>query len=252
MEISEELKIFINENIKLIDENTKQSWEELYRKLDYEIKSEFTKTILDAGINDPAKILGYLPDCYLHKSNITSYEIPSDVTSIGGRAFYDCPNLKNVIIPDSVTSIGKQAFKYCGSLTSVVIPSSVTSIGEEAFYKCSSLTSIEIPDSVISIGFYAFYDCRSLTEIVIPDSVTNIGYGVFSSCINLNSVIIPSSLTNIGDQVFRGCYNLKDIQFNGTKKQAIQCEIGDQDKKMWRRGSSIEKIICIDGEIKLN
>ena len=54
--------------------------------------------------------------------DITSYEIPYGVTSIGKEAFAGCKNLTSVTIPDSVTSIGKEAFRACFDLTSVTIP----------------------------------------------------------------------------------------------------------------------------------
>ena len=71
-----------------------------------------------------------------------SFAIPSSVTSIGERAFYDCESLESIAIPMGVTSIGDWAFYGCDSLTSIEILSSVTSIGERAFSGCSSLTSI--------------------------------------------------------------------------------------------------------------
>ncbi|MBQ0046958.1 MAG: leucine-rich repeat domain-containing protein [Prevotellaceae bacterium] len=43
---------------------------------------------------------------------------------------------RNTVIPTSVTSIGDRAFWDCASLTSVTIPNSVTSIGQSAFYGC--------------------------------------------------------------------------------------------------------------------
>lgn len=204
--MTQELIKFIQKNKDLINENSKESWEEIYNKLvnNFILKGEFTEIILSAGI-DPAKILGYIPNYYLCRSNVTNYKIPNSITSIGNSAFSNCYNLTSMIIPDSITSIGAYTFYNCISLTSIEIPNSVESIGSGAFYKCSSLTSVVIPDSVTSIGDYAFRDCN----------------------------------------------NLKEIAFKGTKEQAIQLGIGNRARKKWREGSSIEKIICNDGEIIL-
>jgi len=68
--------------------------------------------------------------------------IPSNVTSIGTFAFYNCSSLTSLTIPNSVTSIDDYAFSNCGSLISVTIPNSVTRIGYSVFARCSSLTSI--------------------------------------------------------------------------------------------------------------
>ena len=87
------------------------------------------------------------------------------VTSIVKDAFYGS-NIVSITIPDSVTSIGGRAFYNCSSLTSITIPDSVTSIEKNAFKNCSSLTSITIPDSVTSIGEYVFNGCSKLNEII--------------------------------------------------------------------------------------
>lgn len=176
------LKQFIQNNRDLINQNSKESWEEIYNKIPYKIVGEFTQTILDAGINDPASIMGYIPDHYLFISKIANYKIP-----------------------DSVTSIGNYAFCNCDSLASVKIPDSVTTIGSHAFYSCDSLTSVVIGNGVNSIGYWAF----------------------------------------------EGCSSLKEINFKGTKEQAIQLGIGNSSEKEWRENSSIGKIICTDGEIIL-
>ena len=73
---------------------------------------------------------------------LTSVTIPSNVTSIGDSAFYDCSGLTSITIPDSVTDIGNIAFTNCSGLTSVTIGDSVTFIGFYAFRNCSNLTSV--------------------------------------------------------------------------------------------------------------
>ena len=133
------------------------------------------------------------------------------VTSIGGRAFYNCSGLTSINIPNSVTNIGNDAFRDCSSLTSINIPNSVTSIGSSAFEYCIGLTSITIPNSVTSIGVCAFQDCRGLTSITIPNSVTCIGNWAFDGCRGLTSITIPNSVTSIGDWAFNGCTSLTSI-----------------------------------------
>lgn len=82
--MSPELKQFIQENKNLINENTKESWEEIYDKFDNRpsLKGEFTKIILDTGITDPASIMGYIPKLYLYESNIQDYKIPNGIMII--------------------------------------------------------------------------------------------------------------------------------------------------------------------------
>ena len=200
-----QLKKFIIANIDLIDENSKESWEQVYTKLSYRVKGEFTQAILNAGINDPAEILEDIPGYYLSNSSIENYNIPSNVTSIG----------------------------------------------DYAFEKCDSLTSIVIGDSVTKIENHAFFTCVNLMSAIIMGNVQHIGAFAFAGCDHLTYMVISGSVTSVGDYAFYNCWNLKEIRFDGTKREAISCGIGNQNRKKWRENSAIEKIICIDGEIVL-
>ena len=144
-------------------------------------------------------------------SGLTSITIPSSVTSIGNDAFFCCGGLTSLTIPSSVTSIGNDAFVCCSGLTSLTIPSSVTSIGVNAFGGCSGLTSLKIPSSVTTIRYEAFQDCTGLTSVTIPEGVTSIGGSAFYKCSGLTSVTIPSSVTSIGNYAFYKCSGLTSV-----------------------------------------
>ena len=105
------------------------------------------------------------------------------VTSIEGKAFYNCQGLTSVTIPNNVTTIGSAAFMYCSSLISVTIGNSVTNIEDCAFQECSNLASVKMGNNVTKIGDRAFHKCHKLTSITIPNSVTSIGIGTFLDCI---------------------------------------------------------------------
>lgn len=109
--------------------------------------------------------------------------------------------ITSIVIPSDVTTIGQYAFYNCDSLQSVTIPNSVTSIGINAFYQCINLTSIDIPDSVTSINASAFRFCRSLTSVTIGSGVRNINANAFLGCYKLTSIIVnaitPPALANV-------------------------------------------------------
>ena len=114
----DKIKNIIENNIDLIDKNDKESWEWVYKKV-YTYEGELTQTLLEVGI-DPAEILGYIPNLYLHNSTIDYYKIPDNVISIGYAAFADCENLKHITIPECVESIDDFTFINCKSLTEII------------------------------------------------------------------------------------------------------------------------------------
>ena len=106
-------------------------------------------------------------------------------------AFPAGSSLTSFTIPSSVTSIGASTFNGCTGLTSITIPSSVTSIGEYAFFGCSGLTSITIPSSVTSIATNAFQGCTGLTSVYTNKITSNVYSNretIFGSLITVNPI----------------------------------------------------------------
>ena len=185
-------------------------------------------------------------------TKITSLILPSSVTTIGSKAFYQFTKLTSVEIPGSITSIGSYAFYCCTSLTSVTIGDSVTSIGERAFEGCSFLTEVTIPDSVTSLGARAFSGCTSLVTAVIGDGVKTIPSYTFYHCTALTTVTIGSSVTAIdytytSGGAFSYCEALTTVYYNGTKDEWAAISISGTEYEYRNYYLTKATIICTDG-----
>jgi hypothetical protein len=127
-------------------------------------------------------------------------------------------------IPSTVTTIGYGAFEYCTTLASVEIPGSVTVIEENAFHLCIALTSIVIPGSVTTIGKDAFYLCTAATSITFqsPSSLTTIGTSAFGSCSKVETVTYEGSVDDWENNVTQG-----DSAFAGVQATSVTCNDGE-------------------------
>ena len=159
-----------------------------------------------ASVTIPASVtsIGYAAFQLCTMPSVT-FASGSQLTSIGGFAFEECPNLTSFTIPNGVTTIGESAFMFCEKMASVTIPASVETIDDYAFSLCTGLTSITIPASVTTIGKYTFKG-SGLTSITIPNSVTSIGEEAFSECEDLATVTLYSN-PKIGADAFKNYTN---------------------------------------------
>ncbi len=117
------------------------------------------------------------------------FEPNSKLDAIGGYAFEGCSNLTSFDMPDSVTSVGWYAFTYT-ALNSIHLSNSLTVLSEYMFDN-SSISTIEIPNSVTDVYLNAFND-SALTELHIPATVTYVYYGEsnFISLQNLEEITV--------------------------------------------------------------
>ena len=174
-----------------------------------------------------------------------NYHIPSGVSYVGDRAFYNCIGIRNVSSPGGLVSIGNYSFANSG-VTAVPLQLGIISIGDGAFYGCYNLTEAWIPWSVVVIGDGAFSYCSSLMNItvqsnnqnyssvdgvlfnkqgtalvavpggisgsyVVPSSTYILESGSFQGCVNLESVTIGKSISYFDYDLFHGCSSLKEV-----------------------------------------
>lgn len=149
-------------------------------------------------------------DAFRGCHNLDSVTINDAATSIGNRAFTECPLTTTLSLGKKITTIGDEAFYDCRGLTSVTIPPSVTSIGKKAFLQCIHLKTLSfgenIKTNIETIGYHAFNSCTSinLTNVTIPENVTTIRPGTFDYCTHLEYIMLPAGLTSFQDSL-KGC-----------------------------------------------
>ena len=93
---------------------------------------------------------------------ITKVVVKEGIHDIGQMAFYELPNLTEVVLPESAVEIRNYAFKNCTKLTTINLEV-VEYIREGAFYGCSALENVTFAENV-TIEDFAF----SRTPVVLP------------------------------------------------------------------------------------
>jgi len=179
----------------------------------------------------------YYPDGCGHYSSWSNYynpylktvtfELPSNITSIGEYAFSGCVSLESFTLPISVETLGNNAFTCCSGMTSFTFQTelvtdadgqtyeraneNLTTLPASIFRLCTSITSMDIPQPIAKINDSALQLLTSMTSISLPNSLTYCGPHFICGCIGLTTVTIPASVTNIEASFLHGCSNMRTV-----------------------------------------
>ena len=133
----------------------------------------------------------------------------------------------HIILPSGITKIGYRAFWNCSDLTGeLIVPEGTAVIDAGAFSGCEKLETLVLPSTLVSIGGFAFYECKNLTgELELPENLTSIGKKAFSSCSNLSGeLVLPASLTTLDGLAFNDCSKLTSVKILFTDTTEMQAE----------------------------
>lgn len=83
-------------------------------------------------------------------------------------------SIEEVIIPDSVTTVRGKAFAFCKNLKKVRLSENITKLVSDTFYGCDKLEDINIPDLVQELPAGFFKDCP-LKHLHIGKSLIGLG-----------------------------------------------------------------------------
>ena len=128
--MTEELKLFIERNIDLIED---KNFEDLYINAYMEYTNErngVKPTDISALTDILAEIFGeepifipsltYVPNYYrVADDKIKHLEIPEGIEWIGASAFRNCVNLEYLKLPRTLSEIRDEAFKGCNKLNKI-------------------------------------------------------------------------------------------------------------------------------------
>ena len=191
----------------------------------------------DFGWDDEEKVAGMPWADY--RKYISSVCVHEGVTTIGGRAFFDCWGIMSVYLPTTLKVVAWDAFRQCNSLTEVHIsdlaawcnvefgyidfedegPGSYKNdnplqYAHHLYLNKKKITDLIIPDGVKRISAQAFCGCTDINSVTIPSSVVSVGVEAFKGCSSLSQIEIPNSVDTIGAWAFRGCESIKQPIYN--------------------------------------
>lgn len=157
------------------------------------------------------------------------FEDDSQCTSIGTFAFANNPNLTSIEIPENVTTIERRAFVECKALTEIKFDAKNLNdliFDSDLFHNAGQSgngITFRVGANVNKIPAMLFNTASSveyakITQIIYEEGckLTSIGNSAFAFCIALTHIEIPSSVTTIGVSTFNNCYGVTSINYNAT------------------------------------
>lgn len=195
--------------------------------------------------------------------NKMAIEIPSSVTTIGSRAFYNRVKVTGLKIQgNGCLEIGSEAFRQCDELATITLDNITQDkkelkIYKNAFMRCKQLNAFENMNNanITYLETGVFGDCRSMTNKFVNDVLQNYANNkgtkipayLFFGCngqdghdgtdpnkhvCSFTDLNIPAQFTEIGDGAFASTgdavIKLKTITVN--RKTAPLCLCGETDK----------------------
>lgn len=100
--------------------------------------------------------------------NLEKVKLPIGIKEIKENTFLNCKELSSLNIPVNVTIIKHNAFESCCLITEIKFPNSLETIEKKAFFNCFNLKRINIPANLTDISFFAFEKCEKLLFKVNP------------------------------------------------------------------------------------
>ncbi len=146
--------------------------------------------------------------------SLRSVSLCDSMTAIPDYMLYKCDNLTSFEIPAQVKTIGKYAFSATG-LTEITFPSTLDpdGIGDQMLRNTTKLEKVTFLGSYTRIPGYCFNGCSSLQTIETYGMLKVVNFNAFVNCGKLDEIIVHSGVPFEDDNMFEG--NLKTLLKDG-------------------------------------
>lgn len=160
----------------------------------------------DTSYNVPSSVVIIGREAFSGAVYLENMIIPEGVLEIQTRAFVHS-NITTFSLPSTLTTFGTYVFAYCKNLTTIEIPASVVKLGDSLFAGSTNLEEIILNEGLLEIGGY-FFESTNVTQLIIPASVTSISHSAFYYNRNLETVTITEGNQNYISDEFGVIFNI--------------------------------------------
>ena len=206
----------------------------------YDVVSVASNALKDSAVTElrlPVSVKTLADQSLYEAPELTAFEIPSGVESIGVNAIAGCAKLKSITYQSdsSLKKLGNGALSDNPILETIALPNTLADIGTHTmfynyklrevtfqdgaawtelpagtFQRDSALERVTLPSSVTAIGEEAFWNCNALTQIDLSH-VDEIGAKAFYHCTALKTITLSDNLEKLGGGTFEGCTGLTSV-----------------------------------------
>lgn len=155
----------------------------------------------------------------LSGAGLVTLEIPDGVESVGDYAAMRCESLKELKI-GGISSLGTRAFANCPQLTTVEMSAAVDSLPEGLFEACGGLKSIDLSAlaDCKNIGPWAFAECNGMETLVLPPATVELATGSLYATTKLAILELPSEISMIDDHAMGSMSGLATLMVNTVER----------------------------------
>ena len=144
-------------------------------------------------------------------TGVEKITLPDNIKTIGGSAFRNCSELKEVDL-NKVETIGNYAFEDDTAIESIVLPETLKNVGSNVFNGCTALTDITVSADLES-GADQMFSGAPAKNITFGSACTKVPGGMFYYT-GVEKITLPDNIKTIEGSAFRNCSELKEVDLN--------------------------------------